>query len=309
MKKRVIFMGTPHYAAQILKTLIKADDIELAAVFTQPDKKVGRGQVLTYPNVKQFLLDNNLLNIPLFQPESLKDKDLIEQIALLKPDFIIVAAYGKMLPQEILEIAPCINLHASILPKYRGASPIQQTILNGDNYGGVTAMKMEIGLDTGDILGFSYVLIEDLSADKLFDILAEKASELALKVIRLYELVLQIKQIDAISSKTGKIQKENGLVSFDLSYKELKQKLLAFMPWPGLFLSNGLKLKSFDCECFNHNFKSGEIVTIDDNKGFVTAACKGGFVKIFKVQAPSKAEITAVAYVNGKRIKVGDTFY
>ncbi|MDR1007874.1 MAG: methionyl-tRNA formyltransferase [Campylobacteraceae bacterium] len=306
MKKyRIIFMGTPHYATTIFKALIEAYDMNVCALFTQPDKKVGRGQILSSPHIKQFAKDNNLqLNI--LQPESIKDNDTAEYIKSLKPDFIIVAAYGKILPESILQIAPCINLHASLLPKYRGASPIQQAILNDDEYSGVTAMKMAKGLDNGEMLGFSYVKIKDLNSDALFELLSKKAADLTLKVIRSYENILHVRQNDALSSKTSKITKEDGEINFYLTCKELKQKLLAFTSWPGVFLSNGLKLKSFECEKENHNNSIGIIAQI--NQKDVVVTCADGYVKLSRIAAPSKQETDASSYVNGKRIKVGDTF-
>ncbi|MDR2790448.1 MAG: methionyl-tRNA formyltransferase [Campylobacteraceae bacterium] len=304
--KRIVFMGTPSYATAIFKALIDAHDIEVCALFTQPDKKSGRGQNLSAPHIKEFVQKNGL-DIEIFQPETLKDKKIAEQITSLKPDFIIVAAYGKMLPRNILDIAPCINLHASLLPKYRGASPIQQAILNADKYSGVTAMKMSEGLDTGEMLGFSYCLIKDLNSNALFDLLAKKAADLTLKVIRSYKNILYVKQNDALSSKTSKITKELGEVNFHLTCAKLRQKLLAFTPWPGLFLQSGLKLKSFACVETKHNFACGEIIEIKDNA--VVAACLDGFVCLQRVQSPSKQENDAASYINGKRIGVGDIFY
>ncbi|MDR1460331.1 MAG: methionyl-tRNA formyltransferase [Campylobacteraceae bacterium] len=307
MKKyRIIFMGTPHYATTIFKSLIESCDMNVCAVFTQPDKKVGRGQILSSPHIKQFTQNNNL-KLDIFQPESIKDNNTAEYITSLKPDFIIVAAYGKILPESILQIAPCINLHASLLPKYRGASPIQQAILNNDKYSGVTAMKMAKGLDTGEILGFSYVKIENLNSDELFELLSKKAAALTLKVIRSYENILHVKQSDVLSSKTSKITKEDGKINFNLTCKELKQKSLAYTSWPGVFLPNGLKLKSFECEKINHDSNMGIITQISQKDVVVT--CADGYVKLSRVAAPSKQETDAFSYVNGKRIKVGDTFY
>ncbi|MDR0761671.1 MAG: methionyl-tRNA formyltransferase, partial [Campylobacteraceae bacterium] len=269
-------------------------------------KKSGRGQNISFPHIKQFAADN-ASDIKIFQPETLRDKNTIEQIASLKPDFIVVAAYGKILPRDILDIAPCINLHASLLPKYRGASPIQQAILNNDEYSGVTAMKMEEGLDTGEMLGFSYVLIKDLNSDALFELLSKKAADLTLKVLREYDKILPLKQTDALCVKTSKITKEMGIVHFGLKCAELKQKLLAFTPWPGLFLQSGLKLKSFKCTKAEHSFKYGKIVETKDDT--VSVACADGYIHIQRVQAPSKQETSALSYINGKRIGVGDTFY
>ena len=149
MSKKIVFMGTPDYATVIFQELLESH-YEVVALFTQPDKKVGRKQILTYPHIKQFCVDNGL-SLPIYQPTTLKDEKIINSIKSLNPDFIIVAAYGQILPKQILNIAPCINLHASLLPKYRGASPIQSAILNNDKYSGVTAMMMEETLDSGDI--------------------------------------------------------------------------------------------------------------------------------------------------------------
>ncbi|HHH51166.1 MAG TPA: methionyl-tRNA formyltransferase [Campylobacterales bacterium] len=143
-------MGTPHYAKEILETLINNSDIEIPLVLTQPDRAVGRKKELKAPEVKLLALEYNL-NI--LQPQKLTEDGIYEAILESKPDFIIVAAFGQLLPKNILDIAPCINLHASLLPQYRGASPVQQSVLNGDKFTGVTAMLMEEGLDSGDILG------------------------------------------------------------------------------------------------------------------------------------------------------------
>lgn len=146
---RVIFMGTPDYAEVILARLIDTEDIDVVAVYTQPDKPVGRKKVLTPPVVKTLA---NKHNIDVYQPDRLRDQDVVDELLKIKCDYIVVAAYGQILPKQILDHAPCINLHASILPHYRGASPIQQSLLNNDAKTGVTAMLMDEGLDTGDII-------------------------------------------------------------------------------------------------------------------------------------------------------------
>lgn len=177
----IVFMGTPEYAARILRALAEAK-FEIAAVFTQPDKPVGRKQILTPSEVKTYA-QQHLPAVPIFQPTSLKDEAVAAQIKELKPDFIVVAAYGKILPQAILELAPCINLHASILPKYRGASPIQSALLAGEKQTGVTAMLMDAGLDTGDMLDFVYTPCEDKTAAQLFDELGDLAGELIVRTL------------------------------------------------------------------------------------------------------------------------------
>ena len=212
---KILFMGTPDYAKTILQSLI--DKYEIVGVYTQPDKIVGRKRVLTSPLVK-ILAENN--NLPVFQPNNLNNE--IENIKELNPDFIVVAAFGQILPKEILEIAPCINLHASLLPKYRGASPIQTAILNGDTWTGVTAMKMDIGLDTGDILAYQYCEVKDKNAPQLFDELALIASELTLFVIENYKKIVPLKQNNAISTYSPKITKKDGEIFFDDALKIAK---------------------------------------------------------------------------------------
>ena len=177
----IVFMGTPKYAAKILRALAEAK-FKIAAVFTQPDKPVGRKQILTPSEVKIYA-QQHLLAVPIFQPASLKDEAVAAQIKELKPDFIVVAAYGKILPQAVLDIALCINLHASILPKYRGASPIQSALLAGEKQTGVTAMLMDAGLDTGDMLDFAYTPCEDKTAAQLFDELGDLAGDLIVRTL------------------------------------------------------------------------------------------------------------------------------
>lgn len=149
MKKKIVYMGTPRYAEAILETLIAADDMEVVLVLTQPDRPVGRKKVMTPPPVKTAAEAGG---IPVLQPNRLRDEGIEECIRKTEPDFIVVAAFGQILPKSILDIAPCINLHASLLPQYRGASPVQQSLLNGDSITGVTSMLMEEGLDTGPML-------------------------------------------------------------------------------------------------------------------------------------------------------------
>ncbi|HFQ61168.1 MAG TPA: methionyl-tRNA formyltransferase, partial [Epsilonproteobacteria bacterium] len=146
MRNKIVYMGTPHYAKEILEALVNAEDMNVSLVLTQPDRPVGRKKVLTPPPVKVLAEEHD---IKVLQPSRLSEEGIFEAIEKEKPDFIIVAAFGQILPKNILDIAPCINLHASLLPQYRGASPVQQSLLNGDEKTGVTSMLMEEGLDTG----------------------------------------------------------------------------------------------------------------------------------------------------------------
>lgn len=303
MSKKILFMGTPDYATQIFKELLSSP-YELVGLFTQMDKKVGRKQVLTAPHIKQYCLDNNI-NIPIYQPLRLRNNDeAYEQIKTLKPDFIIVAAYGQILPKEILDLAPCINLHASLLPKYRGASPIQEALLNDDVYTGVTSMMMEEGLDTGDILGLKYLKITPkMEVEEAFNSLGEIASSLTLETLNNFENIQPKKQNDSLSSLCKKIKKEHGEVEF-ISAKKLYQKYKAYSFWPGVFLNSGLKLKDISLEEESSNNKEGEI--LDLAKDYVIIGCKKGSLKIKTLQAPSKKAVNASDYVRGKRLNLGD---
>ncbi len=298
--KNIVFMGTPEYAAKILRALAEAK-FEIAAVFTQPDKPVGRKQILTPSEVKVYA-QQHLPTVPIFQPASLKDDAVAVQIKDLKPDFIVVAAYGKILPQSVLDVATCINLHASILPKYRGASPIQSAILAGEKQTGVTAMLMDAGLDTGDMLDFIYTPCDSKMSSELFCELGELGGELIVKVLKNFENLKPQKQDESKATHCKKISKSDGLFSFDEEAGQIYNKFRALTPWPGIYLASGLKILSL--ELSDKSGKSGEILSVE--KDHVVVACKGGAVKIYELQEPSKKPTNAKAYINGKRLSIGD---
>ena len=305
MSKKIIFMGTPQYASIILNELIK-NDYEIIALFTQADKKVGRKQIITAPHIKQYILNENI-SIPIFQPKTLKEENIKQTIIDLNADFIIVAAYGQILPQDILDIAPCINLHASLLPKYRGASPIQQCLLNKDKYTGVTAMMMEKGLDSGDILSFKYLKIDQtMNVEDLFNLLSTTAATLIIKVLKDYIKINPIKQNASLISYCSKIKKEDGLVELnDASHINAKYK--AYKVWPGIYLKSGLKIKIL---------KINEISSINDknkileiNKNYIVLSCLKGSIRLFRIQVPSKKEVDATDFIRAKKLKVGDILH
>ena len=302
---RVIFMGTPSYAVAILDKLIKKK-YNIVGVFTQPDKVVGRKKILTPPDVKNYILKNNL-NIEIFQPNSLKEDTIYEEVLTLKPDIIIVAAYGQILPKNILEICPCINLHASILPKYRGASPIQSAILNDDKISGVTAMKMGEKLDDGDMLGFSFLDISRFKSDEVFKQMEELASNLTVKILKNLNNIENFSQFDALSSKCSKIKKDDGLIKFSDDAKEVFQKFKAFYPWPGIFLENGTKLLDIEFIDDNESSDFGKIVNLD-RKSF-DLQFKNGVIKVLKIQEKAKKPLLANDFINGKRLKIGDILW
>lgn len=303
MGKKVLFMGTPSYATEIFKKLLSSN-YEVIGLFTQPDKPVGRKQVLTPPDIKQFCIDNSI-NIPIFQPERLRD-NLAAYLVIkeLKPDFIIVAAYGQILPKEILKLAPCINLHASLLPKYRGASPIQESLLNDDNFTGVTSMFMEEGLDSGDILALQYLKITPtMEVSEAFSKLSLIAAELTITTLDNFDRLNPIKQNESEVSFCKKIKKENGLVDFS-DAKNLFLKYKAYSFWPGIFLESELKLKDVELLEESSQNEAGKI--LDICKDYIIVGCKKGSLKIKTLQAPSKKAINSVDFVRGQRVEIGD---
>jgi len=297
----IIYMGTPDYASTILQRLIKDEEINVLSVYTQPDKPVGRKKVLTAPVVKTVALENS---ITVYQPLNLRSSETEEEIKTLNPDYIVVAAYGQILPKNILDIAPCINLHASILPQYRGASPIQQSLLNGDSETGVTAMLMDVGLDTGDILKISRLPIpETMMVEELFEALTQCAADLTVDVLKNFRSYAPQKQDDKASTHCTKISKENGLIAFD-DAQSLYNKYRAYTPWPGVYLQSGLKLKEMSLESLKGEYKAGEVLEV--GKNFLIIGCEKGSLRLSRVQPPSKKEMDMQAYLNGKRLERAD---
>jgi methionyl-tRNA formyltransferase len=297
----VIFMGTPDYADHILHKLIDDSEINVKAVYTQPDKPVGRKKVLTPPPVKTTALEHDIV---VYQPQRLREESVVDELLQIECDYIIVAAYGQILPRAILDHAPCINLHASILPQYRGASPIQQTLLNGDKETGVTAMLMEEGLDTGDIIKIEKISVsDDMMLEELFEKLTRVAADLTIDVVKHFAKYEPLPQDEAHATHCKKITKADGLVSFD-DAQTLFNKYRAFTPWPGIYLESKLKLKKIALNERESSNTSGEILAID--KESIIVGCEQGSIRIFRVQPESKKEMDVLAYINGKRLSVAD---
>ena len=289
----IVFMGSPDYAVKILDKLNKK--YKITAVYTQPDKPVGRKKVLTPTPVKKYALENNL---PVFTPKSFKNED----VSVHNPDFIVVAAYGLMLPKSVLQTAPCINLHASLLPKYRGASPIQSAILNGDKYTGVTSMLMDEGLDTGDILAWDYTEVGNKTSIDLFNELADIAADQIIYTIDNFTNIKPLKQNGIFATYSPKIKKQDGHVDFENALI-MDRKYRAFQPWPGIFCDK-FKINKMELVESESENEKGEI--LDIQKDGVIIGCKKGSVKLIKIQIPGKKEIDTVSYLNGQRLKKGD---
>jgi len=295
-------MGTPHYAKEILQTLIDDEAIEIPLVISQPDKKAGRKGELKSPEVKVLAQAHHL---SILQPEKLSDEGVYEAIVAAKPDFIVVAAFGQLLPKSILEIAPCINLHASLLPHYRGASPVQQSLLNSDEFTGITAMLMEEGLDSGPILGYRYFKIpETMLLPELMNRLSDDACLLTTEIIHNFENIEPLKQNRAIATHCKKIKKADGLVDFSLA-SDFYDKYRAFEGWPGIFLDNGMKIKEVALVETDSQNNMGEILVLKEES--IVIGCKKGALEIGILQPASKKAVNAKAYCVGRGLKVGNS--
>jgi len=299
--KKIVYMGTPHYAEMILQTLLDAEDMEIALVLTQPDRPVGRKKLLTAPPVKALA---ERCGIEVMQPGSLREEGVADRIAAEKPDFIVVAAFGQLLPRSILDIAPCINLHASLLPQYRGASPVQQSLLNGDRYSGVTAMLMEEGLDSGPILGYSYFEIPvEMRLRGLMEQLGRDACILTLDTLRHYPRLDPRPQIDGLASHCKKIRRSDGEISFE-NAETIYNKYRAFEGWPGIFTAEGLKLIEIRIAETTKPHRSGLITAIGERS--IIVGCVKGSIEISILQPPSKKPMDAVSYLRGRGLGIGD---
>lgn len=307
-KIKVLLMGTPEFSLPGFMSLIKDDAFEIVGLYTQADKAVGRGQKMSTPATKLLAIANN---IPVFQP--LKIKTEVENIKKLNPDIILVIAYGEIISPEILEIPKysCINVHASLLPKYRGASCLNAPILNGDEYSGITIMLMEAGLDTGPIIQQERLKLdagEDLSSlhDKLSNLAAKVLPE-TLKAWVNKELEAK-KQDDASSSYVKTLKKEDGKLDLFDSAINLERKIRAFNPWPGsyVFLEDKIvKIILANTEIndeLDKNLKIGQVY-IKNNQ--LMLKCGQNSLVILKLQLPGKKVLSSKEFLNGRADIIG----
>ncbi len=303
----IVFMGTPDFAVPALKELYSAGHC-VKAVFSQPDKPKGRGYKLTPPPVKVCAIENGS---PVYQPESLKKgEDAENSIKLLKeinPDYIIVVAYGKLLPKQVLDIPKygCINVHASLLPKYRGAGPIQWSVLNGEKKTGVTTMLMAEGLDTGDMLLKAETEIEENeTASELHDRLSVLGAELLIKTLD--ELkegnVVPQKQDDSLSTYAPMLTKDLCPLDFSKSAQELHNQIRGLSDWPcATAIIGDKRLKIYKSEIVSFNDKNEIIGEIIDEKKFVVA-CGTGSIRFVELQAEGSRRMRTDEYLRGNLI-------
>ena len=306
---KIVYMGTPDFAVPPLVALVKAG-YEISAVVTQPDKPKGRGKTLLPTPVKEEAMKHE---IPVYQPVKVRDPQFVETLRELAPDMIVVAAFGQIIPKEILDMPQygCLNIHASLLPKYRGAAPIQQAVIDGEKESGVTIMKMGTGLDTGDMISQSIVpLAADETGGSLFDKLAEDGAELLIRTIP--EIVegraVYTKQPEESPTPyAAMITKKMGLMDFSKSAEELERLVRGLNPWPSAFtFLNGKTLKVWKCAVEERNGGKdapGTIFAVD--KAGIHVACGKDALVLKEVQLEGKKRMEADAFLRGYQIAEG----
>ena len=315
---KIIFMGTPDFAEESLKAIYEAGH-EIVGVVTNPDKPKGRGMKMIPSPVKEFAIEKNL---KIFQPEKVKNnEEFINELKALQPDVICVVAYGKILPKEILDIPPygCINVHASLLPQYRGAAPVQWAVLNGDKTTGVTTMYMDVGMDTGDMILKEEVQIgEDETTGELWDRLKTIGGKL------LVETLKQIEKGTAPREKQGEdftvapmLSKDMAKIDWNKSAKEIKNLVRGLNPIMGAYtFLNDKKIKFWkvkvagEDEIYAENlgFLTNGTVIVSDPKDGIFIKCKEGILKVLEIQGENAKKMAIQDYLRGNPIQEFDVF-
>lgn len=306
---RIVFMGTPDIAAVCLSKLIDSGR-ELVGVITGEDKARGRGNVMTPTPVKSLAEKNS---IPVYTPKTLRDEAFMEILRELSPDIIVVVAYGKILPAEVLFYPKhgSLNVHVSLLPKYRGAAPMQRAIMDGEKETGVTIMYMDEGLDTGDIiLQESFPIDKNDNFETIHDKSAEIGGNLMLKALAEIEngTATRTKQNEALASYAKKIEKSEAKIDLTKSAEVLDPIIRGLTPIPGAYLmQNGKMLKISSAEAVTGKGSLGEVIATDDKgEGSFTVACGEGALKISRVKPEGKGVMTAGDFIRGRKISKGD---
>lgn len=300
----IVYAGTPEFAAVALKALIDSPH-NIIAVYTQPDRPAGRGRKLTASPVKVVAQEHD---IPVYQPESLKDEDAQQQLAELKPDLMIVAAYGLLLPQAVLE-APrlgCLNIHASLLPRWRGAAPIQRAILAGDKETGITIMQMDVGLDTGDML---YKLATPITPEDTASSLHDRLAELGAHAITEALDGLQAgslkpeKQDDALANYAKKLHKSEAAIDWTQAASQIARQVAAFNPWPVAQTNwQGEVLRLWEARALEQQTQAAPGSVIRADKQGIEIACGEGVLQALKLQRPGGKPQSAADFINANKL-------
>lgn len=300
----IVFMGTPDFAAKALEEIINAGHNVILAV-TQPDKPKGRSDKMVFSAVKEVALAHN---IPVFQPCKIKEAEAVEELTKYKADIFVVAAFGQILSKEILDMPRlgCVNIHASLLPKYRGAAPIQWSVINGDEKSGVTIMKMDVGLDTGDILYVKEITLDKKeTGESLFDKLAELGGEAIVEALPLIEngSLVPVPQDDSKSSYAKMLKKELGEIDFNKSADVIERLIRGLNSWPSSYtFINGKMLKIWDADVIDDNGTEmpGTISAVNHDSFVVK--CGENSLKINEVQLEGKKRMLAKDFLLGYNI-------
>ena len=306
---RIVFMGTPEFAVLPLESLVR-NGYEIAAVYTQPDKAAGRGRVVEEPPVKKAAL---ILHLKVLQPVNLKSAETRTHLAELKPDAIIVAAFGQILPQSVLEIPPlgCINIHPSLLPRFRGVAPVPAAILNGDEFTGVSIMLMDKGVDTGPLLTRAQIpVLPQDTAGSLMGKLSLISAQLLLDTLpRWFRKEIRPQPQNNINaSYTKMLTKEAGESDWKLPAVEIWRRVRAYQPWPGCYTRwQGKQLKILEAVPLTEKGtnKPGSVVAVQEGTAAFGITCGDGILGVIKVQLEGKKTITAREFLRGQRRFLG----
>lgn len=307
---RIVFMGTPDFAVGILQALCESGKHEILAVVTQPDRPKGRGNKLLQTPVKEYALAQGLT---VYQPQKVKTPEFVELLHELQPELIVVAAFGQFLSKEILELPKygCINVHASLLPKYRGAAPIQYAIIKGEKESGVTIMQMDIGMDTGAMLDKVVVPIaENTTMGELHDALREQGAALLLQVIDKLATGTAVAepQDDAQATYATLLDRSMEHIDWSKTAQEVHNIIRGFNPAPSTFtkLPNGKSLKIWGSKMTDKSSAAAAGTVIETGKHSFFVACGEGVLEITEVQPESKKRMPAQVFLNGRGVQEGD---
>ena len=303
---KVVFMGTPEFAVPTLQALI--DHHQVAAVVTQPDRQRGRGKKVQFSPVKEKAAE---YKIPVLQPGKARDEEFIQELETIAPDVIVVVAYGQILPERILNLPKygCINFHGSLLPKYRGAAPIQWAVLNGEEKTGITTMYMEKGLDTGDMIDKAEVVLDPKeTAGSLHDKLMNLGADLLLETLDKLEkgTIVRTKQDDSQSCYAKMLSKEMGRMDFSRSAKELEQWIRGMNPWPSAYTTmNGKTLKIWDADVVSYEGSEEPGTVVKVTKDTIIVAAGEGALALKEIQLAGKKRMPVQAFLLGSSVETG----
>lgn len=310
--KKIVFMGTPDFAVGALQALLDSK-YQVQAVFTQPDKPKGRGGSVQMPPVKELALK---AQIPVHQPRRIRDPENLEILKEYQPDAIVVVAFGQIIPEEILNLPPygCINVHASLLPKYRGAAPIQWAVINGERESGVTTMRMDAGLDTGDmILKERVPLAKDETGGSLFEKLSRVGADLLIRTLEALEdgtAQLEKQPAESPTPYAGMLKKEMGLIDWNRDAASIECLIRGLNPWPSAYTRyRGKMLKIWAAQVENQTGAPGDVrpgTVLEVGKKTLKIQTGSGILSVKELQLEGKKRMETDAFLRGVRMEQGE---